>query len=103
MSLVFALILVYILRKKIGIGKVFDNRAASIVKELEQAKHDKEEALKQLAEVEARLVATRSGNRRDSAGSRARGARAKPSEYARQPRLMPKRFARPRIARSRAR
>jgi F-type H+-transporting ATPase subunit b len=52
---VFAIILVYILRKKIGIGKVFDNRAASIVKELQQAKHDKEEALKQLAEVEARL------------------------------------------------
>jgi F-type H+-transporting ATPase subunit b len=52
---VFALLLVYILRKKIGIGKVFDNRAASIVKELQQAKHDKEEALKQLAEVEARL------------------------------------------------
>ena len=45
----------YILRNKIGIGKVFDNRAASIVKELEQAKRDKEGALKQLAEVEARL------------------------------------------------
>ncbi|HEV8484543.1 MAG TPA: ATP synthase F0 subunit B [Blastocatellia bacterium] len=52
---VFALILVYILRNKIGIGKVFDNRAASIVKELEQAKRDKEDALKQLAGVEARL------------------------------------------------
>ena len=52
---VFALIFVYLLRNKIGIGKVFDNRAASIVKELEQAKRDKEDALKQLAEVEARL------------------------------------------------
>ena len=52
---VFALILVYILRNKIGIGKVFDDRAASIVKELEQAKRDKEEALRQLAELEARL------------------------------------------------
>jgi len=52
---VFALILVYILRNKIGIGKVFDGRAASIVKELDQAKRDKEAALKQLAEVEARL------------------------------------------------
>ena len=52
---VFAIILVYILRNKIGIGKVFDSRAASIVKELQQAKQDKEEALKQLAEVEARL------------------------------------------------
>ena len=52
---VFALILVYLLRNKIGIGKVFDNRGAGIVKELQQAKRDKEEALKQLAEVEARL------------------------------------------------
>ena len=52
---VFALILVYILRNKIGIGKVFDNRAASIVKELEHAKRDKEAALKQLSELEARL------------------------------------------------
>jgi len=52
---VFALILVYILRNKIRIGKVFDDRAASIVKELEQAKRDKDDALKQLAEVEARL------------------------------------------------
>ena len=52
---VFALILVYILRNKIGIGKVFDSRAASIVKELEQAKRDKEAALKQLSELEARL------------------------------------------------
>ena len=52
---VFALILVYILRNKIGIGKVFDSRAASIVKELEQAKRDKEDALRQLSEVEARL------------------------------------------------
>jgi len=52
---VFALILVYVLRNKIGIGKVFDNRAASIVKELEQAKRDKDDALKKLGEVEARL------------------------------------------------
>ena len=54
--IVFALILVYILRNKIGIGKVFDRRAASIVQELEKAKRDKDEALSQLAEVEARLA-----------------------------------------------
>jgi ATP synthase F0 subunit b len=53
--LVFVLILVYILRKKIGIGKLFDNRAASITRELDQAKRDKEQALSQLAQVQARL------------------------------------------------
>ncbi len=53
--IVFALILVYILLKKVRIGQVFDNRAASIVKELEQAKRDKQEAQAKLAEVEARL------------------------------------------------
>lgn len=54
--LVFVFILVYILLKKVRIGQVFDNRAASIVRELEQAKHDKEEAQSKLAEVEARLA-----------------------------------------------
>ena len=53
--LVFVLILVYIFRNKVRIGEVFDNRAASIVRELEQAKRDKEEAQSRLAEVEARL------------------------------------------------
>ena len=54
--LIFVLILVYILRKKIRIGQVFDDRAASIVKELEQAKRDKQEAQERLAELEARLA-----------------------------------------------
>ncbi|MEK6288964.1 MAG: ATP synthase F0 subunit B [Acidobacteriota bacterium] len=53
--LIFVLFLAYILRKKIRIGQVFDNRAASIVKELEQAKRDKQEAHERLAELEARL------------------------------------------------
>jgi F-type H+-transporting ATPase subunit b len=53
--LVFVIILVYILRSKVRIGQVFDNRAASIVKELEQAKRDKQESQERLAELEARL------------------------------------------------
>jgi F-type H+-transporting ATPase subunit b len=53
--LVFVIILVYILRSKVRIGQVFDNRAASIVKELEQAKRDKQESQQRLAELEARL------------------------------------------------
>lgn len=53
--LIFVIILVYILRNKIRIGQVFDNRAASITKQLEQARHDKQEAEAKLAELEARL------------------------------------------------
>lgn len=53
--LVFVIILAYILRSKVRIGQVFDNRASSIVKQLEQAKRDKQEAEEQLARVEARL------------------------------------------------
>lgn len=54
--LVFALFLVYILRNKIKIGQVFDNRAAAIRKELDQARRDKQEAEQRLAEVESRLA-----------------------------------------------
>jgi len=53
--LVFVAILVYILRNKIGIGKLFDNRASSIRQQLEQAKRDKHEAEQRLAGLEARL------------------------------------------------
>jgi ATP synthase F0 subunit b len=53
--LVFLLIFIYILRNKIGIGRVFDNRAATIVKELEQARLEKQEAESRLAELETRL------------------------------------------------
>jgi ATP synthase F0 subunit b len=53
--LVFVLILAYILRNKIGIGKVFDDRAATITRELDEARKEKQEAQQRLAEVEARL------------------------------------------------
>ena len=55
--LVFVLILVWILRSKVRIGQVFDRRAAAIVKDLEQARREKQEAEERLAEVEARLAA----------------------------------------------
>jgi F-type H+-transporting ATPase subunit b len=54
--LVFVIFLFYILRSKVRIGQVFNNRAASIVKELEQAKRDKQESQQRLAELEARLA-----------------------------------------------
>jgi len=53
--LIFVLILVYIFRNKIKIGKVFDDRASVILKDLEQARRDKEQAEQQLAQVETRL------------------------------------------------
>jgi F-type H+-transporting ATPase subunit b len=52
---IFILFLAYILRSKVRIGQVFENRAATIVKELEQAKRDKQEAEARLAELETRL------------------------------------------------
>lgn len=54
--LVFVIILVYILRNKIGIGQIFGNRAGSIASKLEQAARDKREAQERLAELEARLA-----------------------------------------------
>jgi ATP synthase F0 subunit b len=53
--LIFVAVFVYLLRNKIRIGKVFNDRAASIVKDLEQAKREKLEAERKLAELEARL------------------------------------------------
>lgn len=53
--LVFVIFLIYILRNKVRIGQVFNNRAASIIKELEQARRDKQESQQKLAELEARL------------------------------------------------
>jgi ATP synthase F0 subunit b len=53
--LIFVLILVWIFRSKVRIGQVFDRRAASIVKDLEQARREKEEAQQKLAELESRL------------------------------------------------
>lgn len=54
--LVFVIIVVYILRNKIGIGKLFESRAGSIAEKLEQAARDKQEAQERLAELEARLA-----------------------------------------------
>src|SRR5262249_24512791 len=51
----FAIFLIYVFRNKIGIGKVLDNRAVSIRKELDKAREEKAEAERKLAEVEARL------------------------------------------------
>jgi F-type H+-transporting ATPase subunit b len=53
--LVFVIFLAYLFVKKLRIGQVFDDRAAAIVKELEQARREKQEAQARLAEVEARL------------------------------------------------
>jgi F-type H+-transporting ATPase subunit b len=53
--LIFVIFLIYILVKKVRVGEVFDKRAAGILKELEQARHDKIEAQRRLAEVEARF------------------------------------------------
>jgi F-type H+-transporting ATPase subunit b len=54
--LVFVLILAYLLRNKVQIGRVFDNRAASIAKDLEQARREKQSAEDKLAQVAARLA-----------------------------------------------
>jgi ATP synthase F0 subunit b len=53
--LVFLAVMVYLLRNKIGLGKVLDGRAESIRAQLEKARRDKEEAENRLREVEARL------------------------------------------------
>ncbi len=81
--LIFAAVLVYLLRNKIRIGKVFDDRAASIVKELEQAKREKQEAEQKLAELEVRLgrldhevAEIRSQSERDSKAEAERIARS---------------------------
>ena len=52
---IFVVLMVYVFRKKIGIGKIFDDRAVTIRKELDKAKTEKEEAERKLAEVEARM------------------------------------------------
>lgn len=52
---VFLIVLIYIFRNKLRIGQVFDSRASAIVKDLEEARRDKQEAEKKLAEIESRL------------------------------------------------
>ncbi|MFL6216265.1 MAG: hypothetical protein ACJ74J_20445 [Blastocatellia bacterium] len=91
--LIFVVILIYILVKKVRIGQVFDNRAATILKELEQARRDKEEAQRRLAEVEARfgrldqeIAEIRAESERESAreAERIRQAAAADAEKVRQ-------------------
>jgi F-type H+-transporting ATPase subunit b len=65
--LVFVIFLIYILRSKVRIGQVFDNRAASIVKELEQAKRDKQESQQRLAELDQEVADIRAEAERESA------------------------------------
>src|SRR5262245_62145242 len=53
--LIFVLVLVYIFRNKIKIGDVFNNRAATIARQLERAQREKQEAEERLGALEARL------------------------------------------------
>jgi F-type H+-transporting ATPase subunit b len=54
--LVFIGILIYILRNKVQLGKLFDARAAAIAKDLEQARRQLSEAEQQLAQIRERLA-----------------------------------------------
>lgn len=53
---VFVLILVYIFRNKLKVGRLFDDRATAIRKELEEARREKEEAHRRLAEIDDRFA-----------------------------------------------
>jgi F-type H+-transporting ATPase subunit b len=53
--IIFVLVLVYLFRNKIKIGDVFNNRAASIARELERARREKQDAQERLSKLEARL------------------------------------------------
>jgi len=52
---VFLAVMIYIFRYRLRIGKVFDDRAAGIARELEEARKEKEEAERRLIEIESRL------------------------------------------------
>jgi F-type H+-transporting ATPase subunit b len=52
---VFLALMVYIFRYRLRIGKVFEDRAAGIQRELEGARKEKEEAQRRLIEIESRL------------------------------------------------
>jgi F-type H+-transporting ATPase subunit b len=54
--LIFVAFVVYLLARKLKIGKALDDRAAGIVKELELARAEKEAAEKELEQVRARLA-----------------------------------------------
>lgn len=69
--LTFLLVIIWILRSKVKIGQVFDSRAALIVKDLEEARREKQQAQERLQEVESRLAALDS----EVAGMRAEATR----------------------------
>jgi F-type H+-transporting ATPase subunit b len=52
---VFLAVMIYIFRYRLRIGKLFDDRSAGIVRELEEARKEKEEADRRLIEIESRL------------------------------------------------
>jgi F-type H+-transporting ATPase subunit b len=52
---VFLALMVYIFRYRLRIGKVFEDRSAGIIRELEEARKEKEEADRRLIEIESRL------------------------------------------------
>ena len=52
---VFLAVMIYIFRYRLRIGKIFDDRAAGIARELEEARKEKEEAERRLIEIESRL------------------------------------------------
>jgi F-type H+-transporting ATPase subunit b len=52
---VFVAVMIYIFRYRLRIGKVFEDRAAGIARELEEARKEKEEAERRLIEIESRL------------------------------------------------
>ena len=53
--IIFVVALIYIFRNKLKIGRIFDDRATAITKELEEAKREKTEAEQKLAEIQMRL------------------------------------------------
>jgi len=52
---VFLAVMIYIFRYRLRIGKVFEDRAAGIAHELDEARKEKEEAQRRLIEIESRL------------------------------------------------
>lgn len=52
---IFLLVLIYIFRNKLKLGRMFEDRAVTIQKELEDARQEKEQANRRLDEMDARL------------------------------------------------
>ena len=52
---VFLAVMAYIFRYRLRIGKLFEDRSAGILRELEEARTEKEEAERRLIEIDSRL------------------------------------------------